>query len=283
LSAVEEIDAGKRFGFGENWTRFLTQLDEQRIADAENSLREMLGVTDLRGKSFLDIGSGSGLFSLAARRLGARVHSFDFDPKSVACAQELKRRYFRDDDTWRVEQGSALDRDYLRKLGSFDVVYSWGVLHHTGSMWLGFEYAIERVSPASGRLFIAIYNDQGWKSHAWWLIKAFYNRLPRPLRWVFMKGLFGAIHAVMLVKCTLRGRPMDALRPLFDDARERGMSAHYDAIDWVGGYPFEVATYELLESYFSARGFRVINSKRTTSWGCNELSMQATEPGNNRT
>jgi 2-polyprenyl-6-hydroxyphenyl methylase/3-demethylubiquinone-9 3-methyltransferase len=277
LSATDEISAGKRFAFGENWTRFLADLDEGRVAAAEASLRDMLGVTDLAGKTFLDIGSGSGLFSLAARRLGARVHSFDFDPKSVACTEELRRRYFPGDATWRVEQGSALDPDYVASLGKFDVVYSWGVLHHTGSMWLGFENAIGRVVAPGGKLFIAIYNDQGWKSHVWWLIKAFYNVLPRPLRWLFIKLLMGAIHAVMLVKCSLRGRPMDAIRPIFDDARERGMSARHDVVDWVGGLPFEFATFELLESYFRQRGFRLINSIRTTSWGCNELAFERVE------
>jgi 2-polyprenyl-6-hydroxyphenyl methylase/3-demethylubiquinone-9 3-methyltransferase len=147
------------------------------------------------------------------------------------------------------------------------------VLHHTGSMLLGFENAIDRVAPA-GKLFIAIYNDQGFKSHAWWIIKAFYNKLPRVLQWVFVKLLMGAIHFAMLVKCTLKGRPMEALRPLLDRSRERGMSAEYDAVDWVGGFPFEVATFELLEQYFAARGFKLINSSRTTSWGCNELAMQ---------
>jgi 2-polyprenyl-3-methyl-5-hydroxy-6-metoxy-1,4-benzoquinol methylase len=103
----------------------------------------MLKVERLDGKSFLDIGSGSGLFSLAARRLGARVHSFDYDQQSVACTAELRRRYFPSAGDWVVERGSALDRDYLARLGTFDVVYSWGVLHHTGDMWR----ALENVKP----------------------------------------------------------------------------------------------------------------------------------------
>src|SRR5713226_890638 len=127
---ASQIDQGKRFEFGHNWSQFLTVLDEKRIAVAEQSLKEMLGVDDLRGKSFLDVGSGSGLFSLVARRLGARVHSFDYDPESVACTMELKRHYFREDNKWSVEKGSALDEKYLEALGTFDVVYSWGVLHH---------------------------------------------------------------------------------------------------------------------------------------------------------
>src|SRR6266545_5844853 len=148
-----EIAQGARFEFGKNWTRFLAGLDGQRIAQAEESLRAMLETTGLKGKSFLDIGSGSGLFSLAARRLGARVHSFDYDPQSVACAAELRRRYFPGDAQWVVEEGSALDADYLARLGKFDIVYSWGVLHHTGRMWQALENAQLPVAPG-GRLFI---------------------------------------------------------------------------------------------------------------------------------
>src|SRR5262245_27430993 len=103
----------------------------------------MLEIDSLAGLSFLDIGSGSGLFSLAARRLGARVHSFDYDPQSVACAAELRRRYFPGDPQWVVEEGSALDADYLTRLGKFDIVYSWGVLHHTGRMWRSEEHTSE--------------------------------------------------------------------------------------------------------------------------------------------
>src|ERR1700690_1256385 len=118
-SSQQEIAARERFAFGENWQRFLSILDESRIVRAENSLRRMLDVPDLRGQTFLDIGCGSGLFSLAARRLRARVHCFDYDPQSVACARELHRRYFQEDPDWRIDEGSALDGSYLSRLGCF--------------------------------------------------------------------------------------------------------------------------------------------------------------------
>jgi SAM-dependent methyltransferase len=276
MTARQEIEDGKRFGFGANWTRFLSALDDERVAAAENSLRQMLGVESLSGLKFLDIGSGSGLFSLAARRLGAAVHSFDFDPQSVACTKELRRRFFTGDPQWTVEEGSALDRSYLQSLGTFDVVYSWGVLHHTGSMWVAIENAISRVAIQNGKLFIAIYNDQGWKSHLWWFIKRFYNRLPGMLRGPFAFAISSLTRTALIVKYTLKLKPMTAIGPLFADKRDRGMSAKYDELDWIGGFPFEFATFESLTSYLNARGFTVINAKRNNSWGCNELALQRT-------
>ena len=109
-----DVKKGERFEFGKNWRRFLARLNDERVAIAQASVQKFLGHQDLTGKTFLDIGSGSGLFSLVARRLGATVHSFDYDPYSVACTEELRRRYFPGDTKWVVERASALDRDYER-------------------------------------------------------------------------------------------------------------------------------------------------------------------------
>lgn len=270
MSAEAEIRIGGRFRFGANWTRFLAVLDDERIAAAESSLRQMLGVTTLEGRRFLDIGCGSGLFSLAARRLGATVHSFDFDEQSVACAQQLKRRYFPEDGDWHVESGSILDRSYVERLGRFEVVYSWGVLHHTGSMWVALENALSRVGP-DGTLFIAIYNDQGWKSRAWWFVKLIYNRLPRPLKPAFVMLVSMLTHAAVIIKYSLKLKPMVAIAPLLSDRRARGMSARYDAVDWIGGFPYEFSTFDTLAAYLEARGFSLTKGRRDPSQGCNEL------------
>ena len=260
----------RRFEFGSNWWEFLQNLDEARILEAEASLRSMLGVSTLEGCTFLDAGSGSGLFSLAARRLGARVHSFDYDTQSVACTVELKRRYFAADDLWVVQQGSVLDRKYMQSLGEYDIVYSWGVLHHTGAMWVGIEYALARVRQG-GILFIAIYNDQGWKSRVWWFVKLFYNCAPAFLQkpYAFMVG--GLVTTANVIKYSLKLRPMDAIRPMVGYKKQRGMNLWRDMVDWVGGFPFEYSSYDVLLTYLEARGFDLKTGRRAGSLGCHEI------------
>jgi 2-polyprenyl-6-hydroxyphenyl methylase/3-demethylubiquinone-9 3-methyltransferase len=207
------------------------------------------------------------LFSLAARRLGAPVHSFDYDPHSVNCTRELKRRYFPDDPQWTVEEGSALDNDYLRSLGTFDVVYSWGVLHHAGDMWT----ALDNVAPLvrKGGLFISLYNDQGTASRRWKKTKKLYNRLPRGLRFLVVAPCFVVLWWRRLLKDALRGLPFRSVRRY---SESRGMDFWQDLIDWVGGYPFEVSTREQVFDFYRARGFWLTGLHTCGgSLGCNEF------------
>jgi len=249
-----QVASGERFEFGQNWNRFLALLDDTRIRRAGESLQTMLEVDNLEGKTFVDIGSGSGLFSLAARRLGAEVHSFDFDPKSVACTAELKRRYFRSDNLWKVEEASALDANYMSSLGTFDVVYSWGVLHHTGHMWDALENSHKLVA-SGGKLFIAIYNDTGSQSSRWRWIKKTYNSLPGFLKLPFALAVSAPRELKGFCRSLIALRPGQYLKSWTEYDDRRGMSRWHDIIDWVGGYPYEVASPDEIFEFFKTRGF----------------------------
>jgi 2-polyprenyl-6-hydroxyphenyl methylase/3-demethylubiquinone-9 3-methyltransferase len=268
---TKELRSRDRFDFGRNWSRLLPCIDEERILNAEQSLRQMLEVTDLRGQRFLDIGSGSGLFSLAARRLGARVHSFDIDRDSVACTLELRDRYRGDDVGWTVEQGSIVDRSYMASLGQHDVVYAWGVLHHTGQMWQALENAQSAVAPG-GKLFIAIYNDAGSQSERWRWIKRSYNALPRFLRLPFTLAVIAPGEVKAACSSLLRGQPGRYVALWTQYRQRRGMSYWRDIVDWVGGYPYEVAKPEEIFDFYRARGFSLMKLRcGGVGLGCNEF------------
>lgn len=278
----------EHFAFGANWNRFLKLVNEERIAVAMESLRVMTGHRRWDGLRFLDAGCGSGLFSLAAHRLGAEVHSFDVDPLSVGCAQELRSRYGQTSPAWTIEAGSALDADYLARLGTYDIVYSWGVLHHTGAMWTAIDLVARTVAP-EGLFWIAIYNDQGQASHRWKQVKRLYQRLPVPLRPLLVgmvaAGLmgrrFGAACMSACVRLLLLRNPLLPVSELWRDLHRResrGMDRWIDLTDWVGGWPFEVAKPEEIFRHLRDRGFSLIDFTTCGGGlGCNEFLLRRIE------
>jgi 2-polyprenyl-3-methyl-5-hydroxy-6-metoxy-1,4-benzoquinol methylase len=254
---ASEVSAGERFQFGQNWKRFLESVDEVRIQEAVASLKHMLGVHELDGRTFLDIGSGSGLFSLAAYRLGATVTSFDYDTDSVGCTLEMRRRFAGEDShtRWSIFQGSVLDEAMLSTLGVFDVVYSWGVLHHTGQMWKAIENAKALVD-LRGTFFIAIYNDQGAWSQRWTKIKRFYCS-GAVGRWIVSTSFISFWVARNFIADLVWLR--NPFAHYLQYGRNRGMTVYSDWHDWLGGYPFEVAKPEEIILYLAKYDFRLTN------------------------
>lgn len=271
-----ETAAGERFDFGKNWSKFARDVSEADISRAEQEIRILLGGRSIVGKSFLDIGCGSGLMSLAAHRLGAKVVGFDFDANSVATTRALLGRFIGKDHPCKVYQGSVLDQTFVRSLGTFDIVYSWGVLHHTGGMWAAIENAARAVSDG-GLLSIALYNDQGRRSGYWLTVKKLYNRSAKPIRAIVFFFVAARLWLPTFLRDAARGNPLKSWRAY---RQQRGMSPWRDIFDWIGGLPFEVATPDAVFARVSAMGFQLQYLKTCGGGlGCNEFTFSKSRTG----
>lgn len=263
----------ERYEFGANWASFIERhYSDARRKAAGARLLEFLGVPDLHGRTFVDIGSGSGLHSLAAHDAGARrIHSFDFDERAVQTTARL-RELANSPAGWTVERGDVLDEAYMAKLGTWDIVYSWGVLHHTGGMWRAVQNAAKCVAPG-GSFFIALYSAN--------------VAVPSPEFWLDVKRRYNAADAAgrrrmeywYVWRFGMGGNPLRLpllLKQVIDKKKQRGMSYMTDVRDWLGGWPMEYADDQEVVDFLEEReGFELM--KVTTGEACTEFLFRSVQ------
>ena len=248
-----------RFGFGKNWEDYIKKhFSDERVEISRKHLLSFLKLDDLKGKSFLDIGSGSGLHSLAALRSGAeRIYSFDYDLDSVTTTEKL-REFAGNPSHWEVRQGSILDKEFLRTIEPADIVYSWGVLHHTGSMWEAMDNTFE-LGKKGSLYYIALYDYDayGHPPPEFWLdLKQRYNKSSAwgkrklELWYIWTYNMHGTILALPLLLMKILGYK-----------QSRGMAFYTDVKDWLGGWPMEFAKRADVKKWAEKHGLEMLEMK----------------------
>lgn len=240
------LNADTHFEFGKNWDDYSRLIDDEAIAEAERGVLNLIPAEAIRGATWLDIGSGSGLHSLAASRLGAKeVTTIDIDKDSVATTKKVLAAH---GVSAKVLERSVFEID---DLGQFDIVYSWGVLHHTGAMWRAVKSAAERVRP--GGLFVIALYQKTPMCGAWTVEKRLYTAAPEPVRQA-MRGVYKTLFKLAL---RVTGRSPKAYEGNYKSSR--GMNWDHDIHDWLGGYPYESSTPAETRDFVVGLGFEPVS------------------------
>ena len=251
-----------RFKFGKNWQSFSkTALDEEKIIQARNDFQNLFSGIDLKDKSFLDIGFGQGLTLNFAREAGANVHGIDVDPDNISALREVSKKFpeHKEPETRIISILNEEFSDSKKSQNKYDIVYSWGVLHHTGKMYEAIKNASDLVG-TNGYFVISIYNKH-WSSPAWRWIKWSYNMSPTIAQNLLIRFFYLIIY---LTKLIVTGKnPKN---------EQRGMDFLHNVVDWIGGYPYEYASTKQIRKFVNKLGFETLKiNPAFVPTGCNEF------------
>lgn len=237
----------QRFSFGRNWSSYSEKvLDSEKVTAARRDFGTLTEGIVFDGRRFLDVGFGQGLALYLAAERGAVVTGIDIDEGNLKALQNTGQ-LFSGVEVNDVRIGSILDDDLVASLkmdGGFDIVHSWGVLHHTGSLWKAIDNVSKLVAPG-GQLIIAIYNRH-WSSPLWWWIKRLYASSPGWIRTTMIVSAYPLLRFALWV---MTGRA---------NSDSRGMDFYHDVIDWIGGFPYEYSDPKSVENCLKATGFRLL-------------------------
>ena len=283
MSWSSEIKRGKRFRFGNNWENFVdNNLDDKSIKEAISCTKKILDESgiNIKDKRIIDIGCGSGLFSLVALELGAKfVMSFDFDPDSVNCTNFLLKSRNFDQEKYKCIEGSILEDSFIKDLGKYDLVYSWGVLHHTGNLFKALKNASSLVNE-DGLIFISLYQktifDPFWK-----IEKKFFSSSSKSIQLFICKAWM----LVLRFLYTIKGKSFNKV--VSNYFMNRGMNFYNDVYDWLGGYPYEGIDTKECVKYFKNIGFKNKLLKKRSKFfaitsGCNEYIFSKISTSNKK-
>lgn len=252
------------FSFGKNWQNYSKLIDQKLISFSQQDIEEWVEKTNMKNQRIIDIGCGSGIHSLVFYQEGAReLLSFDYDIYSVETTKKLSTQV-GNPKNWKIVQGSILDKQFIKDLGKFNLVYSWGVLHHTGALWQAIENALLLVE-TNGYFFVSIYTKgDNYPNHL--ALKQRYNQAS-PLGKKFLEYRY----ILGMMKGLLRHRknPFN-----WNQTKERGMNVYYDILDWLGGLPYEVASPTEVIEFCQKFGFKLIKMKELSEGGCSQYLFQ---------
>jgi 2-polyprenyl-3-methyl-5-hydroxy-6-metoxy-1,4-benzoquinol methylase len=254
----QEVMSGTRFEFGKNWKDFLNTVSETEIQKAAADIKRWLQTESLKGKRIIDIGSGSGIHSYVFYLMNAEeLISFDYDTDSVEATKKIWQNA-GSPDNWKITQGSILDTEFANSLGKFDIIYSWGVLHHTGNMWKAIENASSLLN-ANGIFWISIYQKgPAYPRHL--KLKLKYNASSPAGKKIM---IYSSVCKIMIKRVLSGKNPFK-----WNQKTDRGMNVYHDLIDWLGGLPYEVADKNEIEKFCNERNLKLEKAEIVTEGGC---------------